>query len=96
MVAPEDYISRVLAVPIAIEGDMGKDEALAILSLTDKRGKWLLSRVHPDHHRDRQEQATAATARVNQAMHVRAHGVNSVATECASEDDASRDVVAPT
>ena len=50
---------------------MSEVEALAILNVTERRPKWLLSQVHPDKHPDFSAEATAATARVNQAMDVR-------------------------
>ena len=71
----DDYITRVLTVPVAAEGSMTAAEALCILQLTERRAKWLLTQVHPDRHPARCEEATAATARVNQAMDVRSRGV---------------------
>ena len=65
------FISAVLAIPVETSGRMSDDEALKILLLTGKRGKWLLSQVHPDRNPDRIEEATEATARVNQAMDIR-------------------------
>ena len=50
---------------------MTADEALAILNVTDKRPVWLLAQVHPDKHQTRQDDAVAATARVNLARQVR-------------------------
>ena len=75
---PSDFITLVLTVPIAHNGQMTPDEALLILEVTDKRPKWLLSQVHPDRHPGRQEEATQATARVNQAMDVRTRHVTEV------------------
>ena len=57
---------------------MSQAEALEILNLTHKRAKWLLSQVHPDRHPDCLDEATAATARVNQAMDVRMRHVTEV------------------
>ena len=71
-------ISLVLAVHIANEGQMSEVEALAILNVTERRPKWLLSQVHPDKHPDFSAEATAATARVNQAMDVRSRHVTEV------------------
>ena len=71
-----DFISRVLAVPLRTEGQMSHQEALQILLLTDHRAKWLLSQVHPDRHPNRRAEATKATARVNQAMDIRTRMTN--------------------
>ena len=71
-------ITLVLAVPIANEGQMSEAEALAILNVTEKRPNWLRLQVHPDKHPDFREEATAATARVNQAMDVRSRHVTEV------------------
>ena len=61
-------ITLVLAVPVANEGQMSEAEALAnILNVTERRPKWLLSQVHLDKHPEFRAEATAATARVNQA-----------------------------
>ena len=68
---PPDLIALILAVPIMDEGRMTADEALAILNVTDKRPVWLLAQVHPDKHQTRQDDAVAATARVNLARQVR-------------------------
>ena len=59
---------------------MSEVEALAILNVTERRPKWLLSvsQVHPDKHPDFSAEATAATARVNQAMDVRNRHVTEV------------------
>ena len=51
-------------------GQMSEAEALAVLNVTQRRPKWLLSQVHPDKHPDFEAEATMATARVNQAMDV--------------------------
>ena len=72
------WISLVLAVHIANEGQMNEDEALAVLNVTERRPKWLLYQVHPDKHPDFIVEATAATARVNQAMDVRFRHVTEV------------------
>ena len=48
----------VLAVPIENEGQMSEVEALAILNVTVRRPKWLLSQVHPDKHPDFEAEAT--------------------------------------
>ena len=68
-----EFINLVLAVPIANEGHMSEAEVLAVLNVTQRRPKWLLSHVHPDKHPDFEAEArcTMATARVNQAMDVR-------------------------
>ena len=68
-------ITLVLAVPIGNEGQMSETEALVILNVTEKRPNWLRLQVHPDKHPDFREEATAATARVNQAMDVRCRHV---------------------
>ena len=60
--------TRLVHIHIANEGQMSEVEALAILNVTERRPKWLLSQVHPDKHPDFSAEATAATARVNQAM----------------------------
>ena len=73
-----ELIRMVLAVPIANEGQMSEAEALAILNVTEKRPNWLRLQVHPDKHPDFREEATAATARVNQAMDVRSRHVTDV------------------
>ena len=73
-----DFITPLLAVPVAHDGQMTPDEALLILEVTDRRPRWLLSQVHPDKHPGRQEEATQATARVNQAMDVRTRHVTEV------------------
>ena len=73
-----ELITLVLAVPIANEGQMSEAEALAILNVTERRPKWLLSQVHPDKHPEFGAEATAATARVNQAMDVRSRHVTEV------------------
>ena len=54
-------------------GQMSEAEALAVLNVTQRRPKWLLSQVHPDKHPGFEAVATMsmATARVNQAMDVR-------------------------
>ena len=70
-----ELITSVLAVPIANEGQMSEAEALAILNVTEKRPNWLRLQVRPDKHPDFREEATAATARVNQAMNVRCRHV---------------------
>ena len=57
---------------------MNEDEALAVLNVTERRPKWLLYQVHPDKHQDFIAEATAATARVNQAMDVRFRHVTEV------------------
>ena len=57
---------------------MSEAEALAILNVTEKRPNWLRLQVHPDKHPDFREEATAATARVNQAMDVRCRHVTEV------------------
>ena len=57
---------------------MSEVEALAILNVTERRPKWLLSQVHPDKHPDFSAEVTAATARVNQAMDVRSRHVTEV------------------
>ena len=72
------YYARSTAVHIANEGQMSEVEALAILNVTERRPKWLLSQVHPDKHPDFSAEATAATARVNQAMDVRSRHVTEV------------------
>jgi hypothetical protein len=51
---------------------------LAILNVTERRPKWLLSQVHPDRHPEFLEEAIAAAARVNQAMDVRSRHVTEV------------------
>ena len=53
------FISLVLAVHIANEGQMSEVEAHAILNVTERRPKWLLSQVHPDKHQDFSAEATA-------------------------------------
>ena len=71
---PEFNINLVLAVSIAEEGQMSEAEALAVLNVTERRPKWLLSQVHPDKHPNFEAEATMATARVNptiRAMDVR-------------------------
>ena len=68
----------VLAVPIENEGQMSEVEALAILNVTVRRPKWLLSQVHPDKHPEFGAEATVATARVSQAMDVRSRHVTEV------------------
>ena len=73
-----ELIRMVLAVPIANEGQMSEAEALAILNVTERRPKWLLSQVHPDRHPDFLEEAIAAAARVNQAMDVRSRHMTEV------------------
>ena len=70
-----ELITLVLAVPISNEGQMSEAEALAILNVTEKRPNWLRLQVLPDKHPDFREEATAATARVNQAMDVRCRHV---------------------
>ena len=57
---------------------MSEAEALAVLNVTQRRPKWLLSQVHPDKHPGFEAEATMATARVNQAMDVRSRHVNEV------------------
>ena len=57
---------------------MSEAEALAILNVTERRPKWLLSQVHPDRHPEFLEEAIAAAARVNQAMDVRSRHVTEV------------------
>ena len=57
---------------------MSEAEALAVLNVTQRRPKWLLSQVHPDKHPDFEAEATMATARVNQAMDVRSRHVTEV------------------
>ena len=54
---------------------MSEAEALAVLNVTQRRPKWLLSQVHPDKHPGFEAEATMATARVNQAMDVRSRNV---------------------
>ena len=66
-----DLIKAVLAVPISIEGQMTEAEALSVLNVTGKRSKWLFMQVHPDINPDHKAEATAASARVNEAMDVR-------------------------
>ena len=73
-----DLIARILAVEIRHEGDMSEAEALEILNVTDRRPKWLLSQVHPDRHPKWRDEASAAAARVNQAMDVRSRHVTEV------------------
>ena len=58
-----ELINLVLAVPIANEGHMSEAEALAILNVTERRLKWLISQVHPDKHPGFLEEAIAAAAR---------------------------------
>ena len=48
------------------------------MCVTERRPKWLLSQVHPDRHPDCRDEATAAAARVNQAMDVRSRHVTEV------------------
>ena len=57
---------------------MSEAEALAILNVTERRPKWLVSQVHPDKHPEFSAEATAATARVNRAMDVRSRHVTEV------------------
>ena len=57
---------------------MSEAEALAVLNVTQRRPKWLLSQVHPDKHPGFEAEATMATARVNQAMDVRSRHVTEV------------------
>ena len=57
---------------------MSEGEALAVLNATKRRPKWLLSQVHRDKHPEFRAEATAATARVNQAMDVRSRHVTEV------------------
>ena len=57
---------------------MTNAEALAVLDVTDKRPKWLLMQVHPDRNPDHITEATAASARVNEAMDVRSRHVTEV------------------
>ena len=61
-------------------GQMSEAEALAVLNVTQRRPKWLLSQVHPDKHPVFEAEATMsmATARVNQAMDVRSRHVTEV------------------
>ena len=73
-----ELIRMVLAVPIANEGQMSEAEALAILNVTERRPKWLLSQVHPDRNPEFLEEAIAAAARVNQAMDVRSRHMTEV------------------
>ena len=74
-----ELIARVLAVEVRHEGDMSPAEALQILCVTERKPKWL----HPDRHPDCRDEATAAAARVNQAMDVRSRHV----TEVSHDDD---------
>ena len=67
-----------MAVPILLEGQMTEAEALAVLNVTGKRPKWLLVHVHPDRNPDHKAEATAASARVNEAMDVRSRHVTEV------------------
>ena len=72
---PPDWIRIVLAVPVQTDGRLTPAEALAILSVTERRPKWLLSQVHPDRHPNCTGLAEAAAQRVNQAMDVRSRHV---------------------
>ena len=57
---------------------MTEAEALSVLNVTERRPRWLLSQVHPDKHPECTVEATAATARVNEAMDVRSRHVTEV------------------
>jgi hypothetical protein len=46
-------------------GQMSEAEALAVLNVTQRRPKWLLSQVHPDKHPGFEAEATMATARAS-------------------------------
>ena len=85
-----ELINLVLAVLIANEGQMSEAEALAILNVTERRPKWLISQVHPDKHPGFLEEAIAAAARVNQAMDVRSRHVNEVLNACAVSGHGTR------
>ena len=72
---PAELIQRILAVPVAMEGQMSDEEALAILNVTEKSSRWLLLHLRPDKHPHHEAQAEAALSRVNQARDVRCRHV---------------------
>ena len=73
--AAEDRTDRAQAEREVAERSAAAERA-AKHARTERRPKWLLSQVHPDKHPDFSAEATAATARVNQAMDVRSRHVH--------------------
>ena len=59
-----------VCLTLKMEGQMTRDEALAVLNVTDRRPKWLLLQVHPDKHPGREDEAAAAMKRVKQARDI--------------------------
>ena len=50
-------VARCVCLTLKTEGQMTRDEALAVLNVTVRRPKWLLLQAHPDRHPSREEVA---------------------------------------
>ena len=80
-----------MCLTLKIEGQMTRDEALAVLNVTVRRPKWLLLQAHPDRHPTSKPRVdarrrwpllrAAAMKRVNQAREIMCRHVTEVVLE---------------